>query len=204
MKLGGAMAKLVYAIEGLDRLGKSTLIEGMLNRLGYYQVIHFSKPQQLGCYQNAAVAHYDAWDKIGVPKKHASAYVYQHAGFMNSMILATSGANIIFDRWHLGESVYSPMYREYDGDYVFNLEKQFGLDEADVRLILLTEDFEISKHFVDDGESLGPMEKREEEQKRFITAFGKSCIRDKRIVSVTDPALGGFKPKDWILEEALA
>ena len=33
------MSKFVYAIEGLDRLGKSTLIEGILQKLGYFQVM---------------------------------------------------------------------------------------------------------------------------------------------------------------------
>ena len=33
--------------------------------------------------------------------------------------------NIIFNRSHLGESVYSPLYREYSGDYVFDIEKRY-------------------------------------------------------------------------------
>jgi hypothetical protein len=59
-------------------------------------------------------------------------------------------------------------------------------------------------HFVDDGESLGHVTHRREQQDRFIAAFEKSNIRDKRIICVTDAALGGFKPKDWILHEAIA
>jgi hypothetical protein len=31
----------------------------------------------------------------------------------------------IIDRSHLGESVYSPIYRDYDGDYVFDIEKKY-------------------------------------------------------------------------------
>ncbi len=191
------MTKTVFAIEGLDRLGKSTLIEGIRNTLGYYEVIHFSKPQKLQAYANAAPVE-------GVPPASLQVYHYQQESFRNSMIMAKSGANIIFDRWHLGEAVYSPMYRLYSGDYVFDFERYHHLDSADVRLILLTEDFGVSRHFVDDGQSLGTMADREEEQNRFIGAFNRSIIRDKRIISVTDPGLGGFKPKDWILAEALA
>lgn len=191
------MSKTVFAIEGLDRLGKSTLIEGIINTLGYYEVIHFSKPKKLAAYANTAPV-------AGVPPSSLQAFHYQQESFRNSMILAKGGGRIIFDRWHLGEAVYSPMYRLYNGDYVFDFERAHNMDSSDVRLILLTEDFGVSRHFVDDGQSLGTIDDREEEQNRFIAAFNRSIIRDKRIISVTDPGLGGFKPKDWILAEALA
>lgn len=35
------------------------------------------------------------------------------------------GISAIFNRSHLGEAVYSPLYRNYDGDYVFKIEKKF-------------------------------------------------------------------------------
>lgn len=112
---------------------------------------------------------------------------------------------MIFNRSWLGESVYANMYRGYDGNYVFDLEKIAGIHTLQkTRLILLTEDFDVARHFVDDGESLGPIEKRAEEQARFIEAFNRSIIMDKRIICVTDPETGGFKSKDSILSEALA
>jgi len=195
------MTKQVFGIEGLDRLGKSTLIDGIRQKLGYYEVIHFSKPQKLKAYE-----HSRAWiNGVQVPDESAQAFEYQRAGFLNSMLLANSGARIIFDRWHIGEAVYAPMYRGYDGDYVFQQELDTGLVETDnVRLILLTEDFRIAEHFVDDGNSVGPAWKREEEQGRFIAAFERSNIRDKRIICVTDQAFGSFRSKDWIMHEALA
>lgn len=187
--------KTVFAIEGLDRLGKSTLIDGIRHRCGYYEVIHFSKPQRLDIYRGAPV-----W---GRPPETAPLFHYQRASFRNSMILATSGARIVFDRWHLGEYVYSPMYRGYDGSYVFEMEQRFNLDALDLRLILLTEDFSVARHFVDDGNSLGAIENREEEQARFLEAFKLSIIRDKRIINVTDQGIGGFRRKEDILAEAL-
>lgn len=191
------MAKTVFAVEGLDRLGKSTLIEGILDRLGYYEVIHFSKPKKLSAYAGTSPV-------VGVPATSLQVYHYQQESFRNSMLLARSGARLIFDRWHLGEVVYAPMYRLYGGDYVFDFERNHHLDTADVRLILLTEDFGVSKHFKDDGLSLGTADDRDEEQGRFIVAFNRSIIRDKRIVCVTDPLTGGFKPKSQVLDEVLA
>ena len=187
----------VFGIEGLDFLGKSTLIEGIRQKLGYYEVIHFSKPQKLAAYAKTQQVE-------GVPSESLQVYHYQRESFRNSMLLAKSGARLIFDRWHLGEAVYAPLYRGYSGNFVFSIEWQLALDcAAGIRLILLTEDFQTSRHFVDDGESLGPVHKRMEEQERFIAAFNRSIIQDKRLICVTDPATGGFKPKEQVLAEAL-
>ena len=187
--------KQVFAIEGLDRLGKSSLIDGIQDRLGFYQTIHFSKPTRLAAYLNAPVA--------GVPSMSSQVYHYQQESFRNSMIMVKSGARIIFDRWHLGEFVYAPMYRAYSGEYVFDFEKNHDLDTCDIRLILLTENFKVSRHFVDDGKSLGTEAERQEEQSAFVQAFSRSIIRDKKMICVTS-ASGSFRPKEEILEEALS
>jgi thymidylate kinase len=188
------MSKLVYAIEGLDRLGKSTLVEGIQHKLGFFQVIHFSKPKRLKIYEGAANAL--------IPEDaDASLYTYQQETFRNSMMLSQSGARLIFDRWHLGEAVYSPLYRKYSGSYVFDMEKTFNLDSTNnVRLILLIEDFQTAIHFQSDGDSFDDT-KREAEQKLFIEAFNRSVIQDKRIICVTDRT-GRFKKPEDILEEA--
>jgi hypothetical protein len=43
--------KDILIIEGLDRLGKSTLIKNIQHRFGFYQVIHFGKPEILDKYR---------------------------------------------------------------------------------------------------------------------------------------------------------
>lgn len=184
------MSKLVYGIEGIDRLGKSTLIRGIRNKLGYYEVVHFQKPEKLEIY-----THSKDWQ--------SPEYIYQSESFRNSMLLARSGARIIFDRWHLGEAVYSNIYRGYDGNYVFDIEQRMDMDQAhSTRLILLIEDFNVSRHFVDDGDSFD-INKRVQEQDLFVRAFDKSMIKDKRIICVTDQGLGGFRLASDILQEAL-
>lgn len=194
----------VFAIEGLDRLGKSSLIQRIKNHLGFYQVIHFSKPEILDVYFSTM---FPEGSDGYVRTKRDAQYFYQRHSFDESMILAKSGAKLIFDRWHLGECVYAGAYRKYDGEYVFDLEKNHELDKADhIRLILLTEDFDISAHFNDDGLSLGSSsrENRKVEQGLFIEAFNKSSILDKRIICVTDPKTGKFKTKEQILEEVIS
>lgn len=186
--------KRIFVIEGLDRTGKDTLIDGIEQKCGYYQHIHFSKPKKLKAYDNIASIE-------NIPAGQESTYIYQYQSFLNAMLLINGGARIIFNRSWIGEAVYSPLYRNFSGDYVYNLEKNIN-DISAIRLILLVEDFEKSYHFVDDGQSLGPAEKRQQEQKLFIEAFKKSNIVDKRIIEVTAPD-GSFRSKESILFDAL-
>lgn len=186
-----------YLIEGLDRLGKDTLISGIQHKRGYHQVLHFSKPVMLNCYEPCPTG------MTAAEMKSEALYKYQERSFrtMFSMLRDATYAHIICNRAHLGECVYAPLYRGYAGEYVFDIERSFMKDVHTTRLILLTEDFKVSKHFVDDGLSFD-ITKREQEQNMFIAAFEKSGIADKRMICVTDQS-GGFKPKEQILDEAL-
>ena len=177
-----------FIIEGIDHLGKSSLIQAMRHELGNYVVIHNTKPDKLKCYNISS---------------ETAAQDCQIDMYFNYFHLLKSGAFIIMDRGHLGEPVYSQRYRGYDGNYVFQLEQQFQMDSPtlDVRLILLTEDFSISKHFKDDGLSLD-VTKREEEQNDYITAFNKSRIKNKQIICVTGPD-GQFRSRAEILKEVI-
>lgn len=185
-------------IEGLDRLGKDTLINSIKHAHGFYQVIHYSKPTMLECYTNK-----DGNDPIET--KREALFAYQEASFHNlfRLLRDAKSSRLIFNRAHLGEAVYSNMYRGYDGNYVFAMEDAYKIADApETRMILLIENFKISKHFIDDNESLGPVEKREEEQELFIGAFHRSRIKDKKLVCVTS-STGEFKPPAQILAEAL-
>lgn len=189
-----------FLVEGLDALGKDTLINGIQHKLGYHQVLHYSKPEVLEYYSNQLED-----EGLGPMQAKMVAFgEYQRDTFRTMFsILSTPHAPIICNRAHLGECVYAPLYRTYSGDYVFEFEKKYGADQNhQLRLVLLTEDFEVSKHFVDDGESFD-ITKREKEQELFLAAFEKSKIPNKRIVCVTDQALGGFRQRADILQQVL-
>jgi thymidylate kinase len=177
-----------FLIEGLDFLGKSSLTSGIKNRLGFHQVIHYGKPEILDYY---------------TLKGYGPKFEYQKDSFNNLFNLLHSDANIIFDRAHLGEAVYAQLYRGYSGEYVWDLEDSYAADYIeDVRLILLTENFAVAKHFKDDGENFD-VSKREAEQQLFIEAYNKSIIKDKIMICVTDHLTGQFLPKEEILSQAL-
>src|SRR6266496_2678008 len=110
---GPAQGWRKFLIEGLDRLGKDTLIAGIQHRRGYHQVLHYSKPLRLDCYSSA--------------NGFAAERRYQEASFRTLFqFLRHVDAPIICNRAHLGECVYAPLYRGYSGGYVFEIESDFN------------------------------------------------------------------------------
>jgi hypothetical protein len=183
-----------FLLEGLDRLGKDTLQQGIQHRLGYHRVIHYAKPILLDCYS-------------ATMSPELALRQYQESSFrtMFQILSGARSAKIIYNRAHLGECVYAPIYRKYAGEYVFELEREFNAHQfSHARLILLVEDFAVSRHFVDDGKSLGSSERRQEEQELFLRAFDASIFPDKRIVCVTDRETGELRSRDSILNEVLS
>jgi len=185
-----------FICEGVDRLGKDSLIAGIKNALGFAIVLHRTKPEILQHYDNES-------RRLNVNPM----LLYQRDCFAQDMAFIKASElhdyRFIFNRSWIGEAVYAKMYRGYSGDYVFDLEKIAGIDTVkNTRLILLTEDFISSNHFVDDGLSLGTSDKRAHEQHLFTAAFNRSLIADKKIICVTGVD-GKFRPKEDILKEAL-
>lgn len=179
-----------FLIEGLDRLGKDLLIRGIMDRLGYHLVVHYQKPLRLEC---------DILQNYGISPEEA----FQRASFRAMFGLLESGIPLILNRSHLGEWVYG-QHRGYDPSYVFELEQQHrGAISDNITAILLVEDFYVSRHFKDDGLSLEAKSKRPLYQERFLEAFKRSAISDKRVITVTSKEDGGFRPASVILEEAL-
>lgn len=178
----------IYIIDGIDRLGKDTLIKKIINEQGHFEVIHKTKPIGLKFYE------YDL-------------ETYQRASFLNMFYLIQNrdrNSAIIFNRGHLGECVYAPLYRKYDGNYVFCLEESVLEDQLknhyDIRLILLTtSDFNILH---DDGRSFD-FNAKEKEQEMFISAFIKSSMPNKVIIDVCDGS-GDYKSPEDILTEAIS
>lgn len=92
--------------------------------------------------------------------------------------------SIIVDRSHIGEMVYSPLYRNYSGDYVLDIESEYCTDNF--FLIVLTDRAEnlISR---DDGLSHSTdLDKKNEELKLFREAFKKSNIKNKYMMNIED------------------
>ena len=175
-----------WIIEGCDRLGKDTLINNLIKKFGYQMVIHYSKPIDCEIYTG---------DKTSRLKE------YQSDSFYNGFILLVDFTEvpIIFNRFHLGECVYSPRYRNYSGDYVFELENVFGIESSEhIKLVLLkTSDWS----FIDDDGENHDFTQRFAEQDDFEVAFKKSKIKNKVIIDVSNGS--GRKTPEEVLMEAI-
>ncbi len=200
-----------FLIDGIDRLGKSTLIKRIQDEYGYHLVIHYDKPPVLQKNMETALILRSIPDCLNgrdqelshLSNEDLARYLYQEHTNLFMFELLQTNTPIIFDRTHLGETVYAPLYRKYSGDYVFKMEYNFikasKKTQDDVRLILLTSSN--TDMLVDDGLSFDPA-KKGEEQKMFIDAFNKSQIKNKVLVDVHD-GNGGYKSYDQVFKEAM-
>lgn len=181
------MIHQTYIIEGIDRIGKDVLIDSIQQKLGFYQEIHFQKPKKLELYTKS--------------KNNEWEFLYQQESFRNVMLLIKSGARLILNRSWIGENVYSNLYRGYSGNYIFELEKNMEIDYHDIKLILLYEFFQNSRHHFSDGNSFND-KNRKIEQELFFETFNNSIIKNKKAVCITGND-GYFRDKNLILEEVL-
>jgi hypothetical protein len=185
-------------VEGVDRLGKDTLIQGLKQKLGAFQVVHYQKPELLDVYVNEAQRIFNTTSVEG-DVKAAALKNYQINSFRNMFHMLSSGARLILNRAHLGEMVYAPRYRKYDGSYVLDLERQFkhdlGSNVLDTTLLVLLHASDTS-FIKDDGMSFD-FAAKEAEQMDFIRAFERSNIRHKLMIDVS--VNGGYVPADKIL-----
>jgi thymidylate kinase len=164
------MSKFII-IEGTDNVGKDTqqnLIIEKLNDLVFHKIHYSSLPFKTDVEKHVTYSStmYDDMFKLMLSAKEKN-------------------INIIFNRSHLGETVYSPLYRNYSGDYVFDIEKNY-VDELrnELYLITLTND----PHTIwnrDDGKSFYKNEEGiRAEVEGFTRAHRLSKIKNKLMLNV--------------------
>jgi thymidylate kinase len=162
------MKQKYIIVEGMDRCGKDTQI-GLIQKSFKDEIFH--------------VLHY-----AKVPFKNKEDHIsYNHRLYndMFAMMKESLGVkrNFIFNRSHLGESVYSPRYRDYSGDYVFDIEKLHTdtMKEQLILIVLINDPDILLKR--EDGNSLA--NKTEDviyEREAFIRGFEKSNISHKLLI----------------------
>jgi len=201
-----------FLIDGIDRLGKSSLIKKIQEELGYHLVIHYDKPKLLpnlidtaDCIKRAEVSETDYDESYrNLSIENLARRLYQEDANRNMFKLLGTDMNIILDRTHLGEMVYAPLYRKYSGEYVYQMEQDLIDSKTytfhdDIRLILLTSSN--TEMLVDDGLGFDPS-KKNDEQNLFIDAFNRSKLTNKVIVDVHN-GNGGYKTYEEVFNEAI-
>lgn len=191
-------------LEGGDRLGKSTLIEGICKHYNYDNMCirHFGKPRKNLDPKNILDYQFECFTK--------------EAKLLHKFIEVTGGDyhryfddTMIWNRSHLGEFVYSQMFRNGNGDEIkkrllgweqFNITRMYEQD-CKTYLVTLTAD---PKFFLEkeDGNSFSKtLEEKTKELELFKDAHEFSTIKNKLLVRVDNN--GEFKGKEEILLEVL-
>ena len=182
------MNNKIIILEGPDNTGKDTqqklIIQKLYKKEGLvFQTHHFSN-----CPFKTKKDH------IAYSKKMYTDMFYAIQEYCNHEISA------IYNRSHLGEAVYSPLYRNYDGDYVFKIEKLFkdsvttyynkGKKYEDkildnVYLIVFVGDKNVIFSRDDKLSFYKDAEGVQKEREYFERAFEKSVIPHKILIDVT-------------------
>jgi len=161
---------MIFIIEGLDRTGKTTLKENIRKNFTDKKLLtfHISNIKSLS---------------------NILAESYNRAMYFKYFTLLEENhktQDFIFDRFHLGEFVYSPVYRNYNGSYVFEYEQKI-LNSEVYLILLISSDLKILEKR-EDGNSIsrGNFSFLEKEQNLFLEAFNLSRIKNKLIIDIKD------------------
>jgi len=185
-------------IEGGDRLGKDTIIDFLCKHYGYNNIAirHFNKPPKK------------------LPPKAAQEFQFNtlykeinYVKFLSDVIDSDEFKYfeniLIWNRGHLGEYVYSQMYRGISKrDVSLKLKKlEQNLNNSNTYLITLIADpeFFLKK---EDGKSLSVnIEQKTEEIRLFREIYNKSLIPNKLLIKVDNQ--GKFISKYKIFSKVL-
>ena len=169
---------MIIIVEGLDRCGKDTQIKNIKqylleeNENKSVHIIHYSAlPVKDNIQQRSLIQYFDMFR------------------IMNACIEFTD-MHLIFNRSHIGEAVYSPLYRSYSGEYIYNIESEFKHILPKIYLITFI-DTSLNCLNRDDGLSLSnsDIDKVKKEIDLFVDATNKSSIGHKLIVDIKDKSI---------------
>ena len=152
---------MILFVEGLDNCGKTTLIKQLRS-----EVLTDPKTISIHC--------------VSPPKGSDQTWSIDHYESILKTVseLDNNGWDIIFDRSHIGEDVWGPLFRGTSADYIYELEQKF-LSNSETYLIYIHDDASgvISR---DDNMSLSTNEEKLSEVNRaFLNAYNKSHAKYK-------------------------
>lgn len=162
------MKTRIFLFEGMDNCLKDTLIKKLRAKLSpNTHVLKYSNPPRVSDSENYQREHFaDMFDLI-------------------ASTLSASSRTLILNRAHLGEYIYAPIYRGYEGDWIFSIEKEFlAANQTHDSLCLLILLFDSSNEKLkarEDGRSFSNEDdsKLDDERRKFLEAFEKSHFTSK-------------------------
>lgn len=163
--------------EGLDRCGKDTIINQLAADYPHLIRVHWGFPK----------------GETNEEKTEYQVKTFNAEMAVQGNLRHIYGANYfadgiyIWNRSHIGEYVYGPMYRDSNPDtWIPNLEKRYFANDPDVYLIYLHADVDFILN-QDDGKSFTTDRKKKlKEMKLFNEAVDNSLIKNKLKIKVND------------------
>ncbi len=163
---------MILILESPDNCGKSTQVQKLIH-LFHDKSIHQLHYSSLKGFNNVEEI------KLYSSRMYDDMFKLLYSNYENM--------HFILDRSHIGEMVYGPMYRNYEGDYVLDIEnywKTFKYFWNEIYLITFIDkpDRIISR---DDGLSFTTdIIKKEKEIELFKSAHNKSLVENKLLINI--------------------
>ena len=164
--------------EGIDNIGKDTVINELKKEFKC-KVIHFSSPEKFCKISTLCGLNVKEIQLLQFETKLKEACIYLESG---------KYAYVILNRSHIGEYVYSPLYRKSSGNWVFDLfEHQFKsiLHDA-IYILLTTSNFEFNIQNDDGLSHTNTIYSKQIEQAKFLETLEKTLITNKYIIDTYD------------------
>lgn len=189
---------MVVIFDSVDAIGKDTQIERLVqtaHKKGIItHILHYSNIKGL---DNDNKSNFRESSGVQDFSKVRDLSVKQYQSIFTFMrdIAIPSKDMFIYNRAHLSEYVYSPMYRNYDGYYVFALEKTILEDKLSDKIYLFSF-IDDPKKIIErdvargDGQSFSlDFDKKQEELDRFTEAFNLSGISKKYLIDIENKTI---------------
>ena len=167
---------MILIIEGMDRCGKSTLVEQLRKH-------YFTNPRIL-------IHHSSSPPKVDNPNEWE---VQHYCALLDTsyQLNYTHSFDVIYDRFHLGAIVYGKKYRNADPEDIYAIEDMLVCKDDEIALVLLT-DWTTQIMVRDDDNSLETSSAEFDETRvAFEEAFARSIIPNKLHINISEN--GGFK-----------
>lgn len=170
------MNSKIILLEGPDNVGKSTQAKLLLKNLCNLptHTIHYSNIPELTSEESRTYSF----------KLYNNMFKLIHWSIM-------TGVNVIFDRAHIGENVYAPIYRNYSGNFIFDIEDIYK-NEWWWKNIYLFLFIDVPRNLInrDDGKSFSTKIKNKTiELNTFIKTINKSRILNKYIIDINNKSI---------------
>ncbi len=188
---------MVVIFDSVDAIGKDTQIERLVqlaHKKGIItHILHYSNIKGLDDNKSNLRGPSSIHDFSKV--RDLSVEQYQSIFTFMRDVAIPSKDLFIYNRAHLSEYVYSPMYRNYDGYYVFALEKTILADKLSDNIYLFSF-IDDPKKIIErdiargDGQSFSlDFDKKQEELNRFKEAFNLSGISKKYLIDIENKTI---------------